>query len=156
MIHIQYPAMCMWWTSELTLHRGEVELHKQPCLWVSVSSADPDDDRVTVVDLRGSSCGNSSGASTLSIQFPTTAVVNGNRDGLTVIQSRDWDLGAIFSAKLHGGHLSWDGVVGHIVEGEGIGLHLWKKEVGREKVRRSRTNRKWSEEKLNGILHLSK
>lgn len=117
--------LCMRWTSELTFQRGEVELHKQPCLSVSVSRADPDDDRVTVVDLKGSGCGNASGARTLSTYFPTAAIVNGHSDGLTVVQSWDWDLGAIFSAKLHRSNLSWDGVVGHIVKREGI-EGLWR------------------------------
>lgn len=103
---------------------GEVELHKQPCLSVAVSCADPNDDRVTVADVNGPRCGYSSGTRTFRTQFSNATIVNGNCDGQTIIKTRDWDLGSIFSAKLHGCHLGRDGVVGNIVEGERVGLHL--------------------------------
>lgn len=106
---------------ELTTERGEVELHKHARLSVGVTRADPHEDGVTVADVHSSSCGDPSSTRTLKTCFcPTTSVVNGNRDGETVIQSGDGNLGAIFSAELHGRHLGRNIVVLHVVEGEGV------------------------------------
>lgn len=118
----------MWQRWVLTLQSGEVELHKQPSLFVGVPPADVDDDRVTVADVNSSSCGDPSSTRThRSSLCSTTSIVNGNRDGEIVIQSGNGNLGAIFSAELHGCHLGRDGVVCHVVEGEGVRVHLVRK-----------------------------
>lgn len=107
---------------DLTGQTCEVELHEQPSPSVGVSRADPDNHRVTVADV--SCCRDPPGVRAISAALGAAAVVDGNSDGQTVIQSGDRDLGAVFCAKLHGGHLSGDSVVGDVVEGKGVGIHL--------------------------------
>lgn len=112
----------------LTLQSGEVELNKQPSLFVGVPPADIDDDRVTVADVNSSSCGDPSSTRALrSSLCSTTSIVNGNRDGEIVVQSGNGNLGAIFSAELHGCHLGRNGVVCHVVERVGVKIHLVRK-----------------------------
>lgn len=69
----------------------------------------------------------------LGTRFCSAApVVNSDGDGQAVVQSGDGNLGSIFSAELHGCHLSGDGVVRHVVEGEGVGIHLVRKKRKRK------------------------
>lgn len=112
-------------TPGLTLLRGEVELHKQPRLSVAVPHADPHNHRVAATDVHRSGRGDPPPPGALGPSLgPAAPVVDGDRDGHTVVQAGDRDMGSIFRAELHGRHLSGDGVVGHVVEGEGVGLHL--------------------------------
>lgn len=79
-----------------------------------------------MADISG--CRDPPRARALSAALGAAAVVDGDSDGQAVVQSGDRDLGAVFRAKLHGGHLSGDGVVWDVVEGKGVGLHLGEEE----------------------------
>lgn len=110
--------------------RGEVELYKQPCLSVGVAHADSHDDRVTGANVHHSRYGDPSPSSTHRTSFgSSTPIVNRHRNGETVIQSGDWNMGSVFCAELHGRHLGGDSVIGHVVEGEGVGLHLTERKA---------------------------
>lgn len=105
--------------------RGEVELHKQPRLPVGVAHTDSHNDGIAEADVHHSRRGDPSRPSPLRTSLRSSAsIVHGHRDGETVIQSGDGNVGSVFRAELHGRNLGGDGVVGHVVEGERVGLHL--------------------------------